>query len=204
MISTRTTWFTAWLALSLIAIIGMSAVVVTEASRWRTSATEDETPNQAVAQVEPVNDNAPGAPVQPEVSVRDAVNPDALLVLRGAQLPVAPPPAAPETPVASTPAAPETRIASTSADPEMLVTPAPIIAAPAPIMDVTSRHWPDASATTKMAPTTAQRLKKARDSKAEMRVKRAPNTVANTRTCAPANAFVSWLRKLNLAPYCTT
>jgi hypothetical protein len=196
MMSTRTAWFTAWLALSLIAIIGMSAVVVTQAGSWRTPATEDETPNQTVAQVEPVNDNAPAAPVQPEVSVRDAVNPDALLVLRGAQLPVDPPPAAPETPVASMPAAPETRIASTSADPEMLVT-------PAPIMDVTSGHWPDASAKTKMAPTTAQRIKKARDSKAEMRVKRV-NTVATPRTCAPANGFVSWLRKLNLAPHCTT
>jgi hypothetical protein len=204
MMNTRTTWFTAWLALSLIAIIGMSAVVVMEAGSWRTPATGDETPNQTVAQVEPVNDNAPGAPVQPEVSVRDAVNPDALLVLRGAQLPVDPPPAAPETPVASVPAAPETRIASTSADPEMLVTPAPIIAAPAPIMDVASRHWPDASEKTKMAPTTAQRIKKARDSKAEMRVKRVNTTVATPRTCAPANGFVSLLRKLNLAPHCTT
>jgi hypothetical protein len=198
MMNTRTAWFTAWLALSLIAIIGMSAVVVTQAGSWRTPATEDETPNQTVAQVEPVNDNASGAPVQPEVSVRDAVNPDPTLLLRGAVLPVDPPPAAPETPMTSMTAAPETRIASTSADPEMLVT-------PAPIMDVTSRHWPDASAkTNKMAPTTAQRIKKARDSKAEMRVKRAPNTVANTRTCAPANGFVSWLRKLNLAPHCTT
>jgi hypothetical protein len=197
MMNTRTAWFTAWLALSLIAIIGMSAVVVMEAGGWRTSATEDETPNQTVAQVEPVNDNAPGAPVEPEVSAHDAVNPDPTLLLRGAVLPVDPPPAAPETPMTSMSAAPETRIASTSADPEML-------AAPAPIMDITSRHWPDASAKTKMAATTAQRIKKARDSKAEMRVKRAPNTVANTRTCAPANAFVGWLRKLNLAPNCPT
>jgi hypothetical protein len=178
---------TAWLALSLLAIISIGAMVVMEAGRWRTPAAVDamsDQPDQKVVQADPVDDNPPRAATEPEAAAREAVNPDPSPILRGAELPAGSPPAAPETPIASTSAAPEA------------------LAAPASIMSVTSRHWHDASARTRLTAANAQQIKRARDSKAEMRIKHPKAAANNPKTCAPANGFVSWLRKLNLAPRC--
>jgi hypothetical protein len=179
---------TAWLAFSLLVAVSISAVVAMTAGTWQTVTTTVEamSTDQSVAPVEPVVDDAPAKLTNwPETSNRDTVDAPPSLILRGAELPTEPPPA---VPAAMPPSAPGS------------------------VMNITNRHWHDANTGIKMAatnaqqmaPPTAQQIRRARDSKAEMRVKRS-KSAANTRTCAPpSNAFAGLLRKLNLSPRCPT
>jgi hypothetical protein len=170
---------TAWLALSLLA--STSVVAAVTANTWRAPTTVDATPDQKVAQAEPVDDSSlkltKELEKEPEVSTRDAINP---------------------TPQPNLPAA------------EQPADSAPTVADSAPtaldaIMNITGRDRHDASEATKVTVPLPQQVKKIRDSKAEMRGKRS-KTAANTRACPQTTAFTSWLRKLNLAPAprCTT
>jgi hypothetical protein len=187
---------TAWLAFSLLVAVSISAVVAMTAGTWQTVTTTVEamSTDQTVAPVEPVVDDAPAKLTNwPEASNRETADRDTAdappsLILRGAELPAEPPPAVPAVPAAMPPSAPGS------------------------VMNITNRHWHDANAGIKMAatnaqqmaPPTAQQIRRARDSKAEMRVKRS-KSAANTRTCAPpSNAFAGLLRKLNLSPRCPT
>jgi hypothetical protein len=171
---------TAWLAFSLLASVSISAVVAMTASTWQTPAAVEATPDQpdqSVAQVEPADDSLakPTTTSWPDVSTHEAVDPPPPLILRGAELPADSPPPAP-----------------VAMPPER----------PARIMNITGRHWHDANAGLKMAGANAQQIKRARDSKAEMRVKRS-KAAASARACAPpTNSFTGLLRKLNLSPRC--
>ena len=70
--------------------------------------------------------------------------------------------------------------------------------------NLVNRHWHDANAVTKMPMPSSQQLKKVRDSKAEMRTKRA-KAATTAKVCAPpSNALASLFRKLSLAPSCTS
>jgi hypothetical protein len=179
----------AWLALLLLGSISAVAAMLT--GSWRAPDAAEATPDQTIAsaaQVEPADDNAVKAPNWPdlaarqdaaarqEVAARQAVDPDPAPVLRGAELPAAPFPAAAET------------MASAN-------------------VNLTSRHWHDASAKARMATANvanAQQIKRIRDSKAEMRARRS-KAAANTRTtCTPStNEWTNLLRKLTLLPHCT-
>jgi hypothetical protein len=73
------------------------------------------------------------------------------------------------------------------------------------ITNVTNRHWHDANATSKVTMPSPQQIKKIRDSKAELRVKRSKTAANNVRACPQAtNPWTNWLRKLSLSPHCTT
>jgi hypothetical protein len=183
----------AWLALLLLGSISAVAAMLT--GSWRAPDAAEATPDQTIAsaaQVEPADDNAVKAPNWPdlaarqdsaarqEVAARQAVDPDPAPVLRGAELPAAPFPAAAET------------MASANASANM---------------NLTSRHWHGASAKARMATANvanAQQIKRIRDSKAEMRARRS-KAAANTRTtCTPStNEWTNLLRKLTLLPHCT-
>jgi hypothetical protein len=177
--SVMTSTKTAWLALSLLA--SMSIVAAVTANTWRAPATVDATPDQKVAQAEPVDDAPPKLAKEPEkepeVSTREVVDPNPQPNLPGA-----------EQPADSAPTVADS--APTALD---------------AIMNITSRDRHDASEATKVTAPLPQQVKKIRDSKAEMRGKRS-KTAANTRACRQTTAFTSWLRKLNLvpAPRCTT
>jgi hypothetical protein len=164
---------TAWLAFALLASVSISAVVAMTAGAWQTPATaEAMTTDQSVAQIEPADD---AATKPTTTSWPDDQSPAAPAAM--------PPPAAPGTAV-----------------------------------NIASRHWHNANAGIKMAAAnaqqmmgpngqpmpgvSAQQIKRARDSKAEMRVKRS-NAAANARACAPpSNSFAGLLRRLNLSPRC--
>jgi hypothetical protein len=186
---------TAWLAFALLASVSISAVVAMTAGAWQTPATavEPMTTDQSVAQIEPADDTAvkPTTTSWPDVSARDAVDPPPPIILRGAELPADP---SPPAPAAMPPAAPRT------------------------ITNIASRHWHDSNAGIKVTAASsqqmmgangqpipgvnAQQIRRARDSKAEMRVKRS-KAAANTRACAPpSNGFAGLLRRLNLSPRC--
>jgi hypothetical protein len=174
---------TAWLAFALLASVSISAVVAMTASTWQTPATVEAAPDESVAQIEPADDSLakPTTTSWPDVSTHEAVDPPPPLILRGAELPAE---ASPPAPVVMPPERP-TRI-----------------------MNITGRHWHDANAGIKLAGTqqmpgaNAQQIKRARDSKAEMRVKRS-KAAASVRACAPpSNGFAGLLRKLNLSPRC--
>jgi hypothetical protein len=180
---------TAWLAFLLLVAVSISAVVAMTAGTWQTVATATTTTvdamstDQSVAPVEPAVDDTPAAKTTdwPEPP-RETADAPPSIILRGAELPAESPPA---VPAAMPPAS------------------------PAPVMNATNRHGHDANAGIKMAATnaqmtapTAQQIKRARNSKAEMRVKRS-RAAANAKTCAPpSNAFAGLLRKLNLSPRC--
>jgi hypothetical protein len=182
----------AWLALLLLGSISAVAAMLT--GSWRAPADADATPDQttATALVEPADDSAVKAPNWPdlaargdmaarqEAAARQVVDPDPAPVLRGAELPATPFPAAAEA------------MASTNASANM---------------NLTSRHWHDASTKARMATANAanaQQIKRIRDSKAEMRARRS-KAAANTRTtCTPStNEWTNLLRKLTLLPHCT-
>jgi hypothetical protein len=182
---------TAWLALSLLASV--SVVAAMTVGVWRVPAGAGASPDQNIAQIEPVAvttpqpadsappqpvDNTPPQPItwpqqQQAAASSEETSPDPSPVLRGAQLPPdpAPPPAA----------------------------------APDPAPGITGRHWHDTNGGPRLTPAIAQQIKNARDSKAEMRVKRS-KAAANTKSCTPSppNSFTGLLRKLNLAPRCAT
>jgi hypothetical protein len=155
---------------------------------WQTpTAVEAMTTDQSVAPVEQVDDT-PTKTNWPETSTAEASAPEAAdspppIILRGSELPADSMPAAPAA----------------------MPPPAPVTVA-----NIAKRHWHDANVGIKMtaanaqqmtAPT-AQQIKRARDSKAEMRVKRS-KAAANTRACAPpSNGFAGLLRRLNLSPRC--
>jgi hypothetical protein len=186
---------TAWLAFALLASVTISAVVAMTAGAWQTPATaEAMTTDQSVAQIEPADDAAtkPTTTSWPDVSAHDTVEPPPPIILRGAELPADQPPAAPAA--------------------------MPSPAAPGSVANIASRHWHDANGGIRMTAAntqqmmgpngqpmpgvSAQQIKRARDSKAEMRVKRS-NAAANARACAPpSNSFAGLLRRLNLSPRC--
>jgi hypothetical protein len=186
---------TAWLAFALLASVSISAVVAMTAGAWQTPATaEAMTTDQSVAQIEPADDTAtkPTTTSWPDVSSHDAVDPPPPIILRGAELPADQSPAAPAA--------------------------MPPPAAPGSVANIASRHWHDANGGIKMTAAnaqqmmgpngqpmpgvSAQQIKRARDSKAEMRVKRS-KAAATARACAPpSNSFAGLLRRLNLSPRC--
>jgi hypothetical protein len=185
---------TAWLAFALLASVSISAVVAMTAGTWQTPVAVEAMSDQSVAQAEPADDETVAKPTTtnwPDVSPREAVDSPPPLILRGAELPADSSPTAPAAMASAAPAA---------------MPPA----APARIMNIAGRHWHDANARIKMTAANAQQMtganaqqiKRARDSKAEMRVKRS-KAAANTRACAPpSNSFAGLLRKLNLSPRC--
>jgi hypothetical protein len=181
---------TAWLALLLLGSISAVAAMLT--GSWRAPAAADATPDQTTAAlVEPVDDNPVKTPNWPdlaarqdtaarqEVAARQVVDPDPAPVLRGAELPATPFPAAADT------------MANINTNANANV-------------NLTGRHWHAASAGAKTPVASAQQIKRIRDSKAEMRAKRS-RAAANTRTsCAPStNNWTNLLRKLTLLPPCT-
>jgi hypothetical protein len=187
---------TAWLAFALLASVTISAVVAMTAGAWQTPATaEAMTTDQSVAQIEPAADDAatkPTATSWPDVSAHDAVESPPPIILRGAELPA------------------DQSLAAPAAMPPP--------AAPRTAANIASRHWHDANGGMKMAAAnaqqmmgpngqpmpgvSAQQIKRARDSKAEMRVKRS-KAAADARACAPpSNSFAGLLRRLNLSPRC--
>jgi hypothetical protein len=188
---------TAWLALLLLGSVSAVAAMLT--GSWRAPAAVEEASNQAVVQAEPVDNTLPTAGTTEttgtEVASREGVDPSASLLLRGAELPAAPPPAAPET---------MTSMNTPSMNPPN--TNSPNMNNPetnAPNINIMGRRWHDAGAATKLTttPPNAQQLKKLRDSKAEMRAKRS-KAAANVKACSQSNDFQNLLRKLYLSPPC--
>jgi hypothetical protein len=186
---------TAWLALLLLGSVSAVAAMLT--GSWRAPAAVEEASNQAVVQAEPVDNTLPTAGTETtgtEVASREGVDPSASLLLRGAELPAAPPPAAPETMTSmNTPSMNTPNINSPNMNnPETN----------APNINIMGRRWHDAGAATKLSAASAQQLKKLRDSKAEMRAKRS-KAAASVRACSQSNGFQNLLRKLYLSPPCT-
>jgi hypothetical protein len=193
---------TAWLAFALLASVSVSAVVAMTAGTWQSPVAMDATPDQpdqSVAQVEPAaaDDTLTKVANWPEVPSREAVDRPPPIILRGAELPADPPPAAPG------PLPPSALGTMPPAAPGRITN-------PGRMTNIASRHWHDANGGIKMATASAQpmmgvnaqQIRRARDSKAEMRVKRS-RAATNARACAPpSNAFAGLLRKLNLSPRC--
>lgn len=188
---------TAWLALLLLGSI--SAVAAMFTGSWRSPATADAMTDQVSALAEPGDDTQTKGITWPDAAIRQdaSARPDPDMVARqeaAARQVVDPDPATlTATPFPAAPDAIASAHAMVNANP-----------AAGPNMNLVSRHWHDANVTGR-TPTTAspQQLKKMRDSKAEMRIKRS-KAAANTKTCAPpSNALASLFRKLSLAPSCT-
>jgi hypothetical protein len=87
--SAMTSTKTAWLALSLLASTSIVAAVT--ANTWRAPTAVDATPNQKIAQAEPVDDTplklAKEPEKEPEVSTREGVDPNPQPNLPGAERP---------------------------------------------------------------------------------------------------------------------